>query len=77
MSNCLPPTCGLCICTPSLSPVGLCAATASPGSPVCGSVGTSGCGMAQVTIAGSQPNVWPWIIGIAGALWLLSRRHRG
>lgn len=79
MNDCcaLPPTCGICICNPSLSSVGICAATANPGSVVCGgSVGTAACGMAQVTIAGSSPgrsNVVLWLLGGIAALYLLKR----
>jgi hypothetical protein len=75
--NVMPTACGICICNPSLSSVGLCAATASPGTPVCGGVGTSSCGMSTVTIAGSKPTVWPWVIAIGVGLWLLSRHHKG
>ena len=76
--NCctIPPTCGICICNPAMCRVGVCAATANAGSPVCGgSVGTAPCGMAQVTI-GSGPaksNVVLWLLGGVAALYLLKR----
>jgi hypothetical protein len=78
MSNCcaLPPTCGICICNPSMCRVGVCAATGNPGFPVCGgSVGTASCGMAQVTIAGTpiKSSVVLWLLGGAAALYLLKR----
>jgi len=76
MNDCDVYTCGLCICNPAMCNVGVGAATANPGTPVCGSVGTACCGMAQVAISGSRPTVWPWVVGIGAALYLLSRRHR-
>lgn len=78
MNSCsLPPTCGICICNPSLEAVGVCAATANVGNPVCGNVGTAACGMPQVTVNATKPTIWPWVIGIGAALWLLSRHRRG
>lgn len=69
-------TCGLCICNPPLCNVGICAATANPGSPACGGISMTSCGMSQVTIAGSTAtNWWPWLLGGAAAWYLLSR-HR-
>ena len=56
--------------------VGVGAATANPGYPVCGgSVGTASCGMAQVTVAGTpaKSNVVLWLLGGAAALYLLKR----
>lgn len=76
MSSVMPTTCGICICNPSLSAVGLCAALTSPGTPACGSVGTSSCGMATVTVAGTKVNLWPWLIGGGVVLYLLSRKRR-
>lgn len=73
--NCSPWTCGICICNPSLSPVGVCAATSGAGSPVCGGVGTASCGMPQVTVNANKTSVLPWLIGIGAGLWLLSRRR--
>lgn len=78
MNNCfaIPPTCGICICNPSMCRVGVCAATANAGSPVCGgSVGVASCGMAQVTIAGSpsKSNVVLWLLGGVAALYFLKR----
>jgi hypothetical protein len=76
MSCCAPWTCGICICNPSLAAVGVCAATANPGSPVSGgSVGTASCGMSQVTIGGTKvnSNVVLWILGGVTALYMLRR----
>lgn len=75
MSNCLY-TCGLCICNPLMCQVGTGAATAGVGLPVCGSIGTACCGMPQVSIAGTKTSLWPWLLGGAAVLYLLSRRRR-
>ncbi len=73
----MPTTCGICICNPAMCSVGICAATMNPGNLACGSVGSSSCGMATVTVAGSRAaNVWPWLIGGALALYLLTRKTR-
>jgi hypothetical protein len=64
--------CGICF-TPTLATVGP-AAAISPTCNLCApGVGTASCGMPQVTVAAAQTNIWPWVIGIGAALWLLSR----
>lgn len=61
----MPTTCGICICNPAMCSVGICAATQNPGN------------LATVTVAGSRAaNVWPWLIGGALALYLLTRRKK-
>jgi hypothetical protein len=67
--------CALQCFQPTLASVGpACAITPN----VCGGgVGTASCGMSQVTVTASKPNIWPWVIGIGLALYLLSRHHKG
>lgn len=78
MSNCFTPvTCGICICNPQLASVGTSDLNIAPNTGLCApGVGTSACGMSQVTVAASQGSVWPWVVGIGIALYLLSKRHR-
>ena len=61
----------------NLQPVGVCAATALPGC-VVGGAGVGCCGgTPTVTVTAAQGgSIWPWVIGIAGLLWLVSRGHR-
>ena len=73
----MPPTCGICICSPALQSVGICAATQDTGTPVCGSITTASCGMPVVSINATKPTIWPWVVAIGVGLWLLSKRHRG
>lgn len=50
------------------------------GDPVGGAgVSTDASGESVVTVTASReaPTVWPWVIGIATLLYLVSRRHRG
>lgn len=78
MNSCFTPiTCGICICNPQLAPVGNCDLNVAPNTNLCSpGVGTAACGMSQVTVAAKNTTVWPWVIGIAVGLYLLSKRHR-
>jgi hypothetical protein len=72
-----PVTCGICICNPNLLTVG-CAAAIAPNTSLCSpGVGQASCGMSQVTVAAGNTNIWPWVIGIGAALYLLSKHHKG
>lgn len=79
MNNCFDPsmvTCGICICNPALASVPTCAVSVAPNVQVCGGgVGTSSCGMAQVTVAAAKTSILPWVIGIGLALYWLSHRR--
>jgi hypothetical protein len=79
MNNCCftPVTCGLNICSPTLTSVGTCALNIAPSANVCrGGIGTATCGMPQVTIAAAKSSPLLWLVGAGALLYLLSRRKR-
>ena len=58
--------------------VGVGAATASAGNPVCGAgIGTACCGMPQVTISGAKTSIWIYAAAGVALYLLLSKRRRG